>query len=87
MAYSVEFTRAAAKGFKSLPVKEQERIYKIVDHLADAPRPSQARSLKGYEDLLRIRSGNYRLIYRIEDDIVAILVIAVGHRKDVYRKL
>lgn len=86
MAYSVDFTRSAAKGFKSLPVKEQERISKIVDGLADMPRPSQARSLKGYDDLLRIRSGNYRLIYRVEEDVVAVLVIAIGHRKDVYRK-
>lgn len=87
MAYSVEFTRAAAKGFRTLPTKEKARVSQAIDHLADNPWSTRARALSGYPELFRIRVGNYRIVYQVEEENLVILIITVGHRKDVYRKL
>lgn len=87
MAYSVEITRAAAKQFRSLSVKDRDRLLEVVDDLAYVPRPAGAKILKGSGSLYRIRVGNYRIIYQIEESVRVVLVVTVGHRKDVYRKL
>ncbi len=86
MAYSVQFTKAAAKGFRTLPAKDKERVSQAIDGLANDPWPIKARTLSGHPGLLRIRVGNYRIVYQVEEDSI-ILIIVVGHRKDVYRKL
>lgn len=87
MAYSIEFTRAAAKGFRALSSKDKERVSQAVNGLADDPWPTQARTLSGHPELLRVRVGNYRIIYQVEEEDLIVLVVLVGHRKDVYRKL
>jgi mRNA interferase RelE/StbE len=87
VAYSVEFTRAAAKGFRVLPTKEKERVSRVIDNLADDPWSTRARALSGHPELLRIRVGNYRVVYRVEEEDSVVLIVIVGHRKDVYRKL
>lgn len=85
MTYRVEFTRQAAKIFKDLPVREQQRLKPQIDALAVEPRPSGVVKLAGEENLYRIRVGNYRVIYNIQDKQLIILILKIGHRKDVYK--
>lgn len=84
--YSIEFTPAAFRELASLPKDAQKRIGKKIDALAQNPRPAGVVAIKGGEGLLRLRVGAYRVIYRVEDDRLIVLVVRVGHRKDVYRK-
>ncbi len=53
--------------------------------LAIDPRPSGARKLTGYDDVFRVRTGRYRVIYSIEGTSLIVLVLKIGHRKDIYR--
>jgi mRNA interferase RelE/StbE len=85
MTYQIEFTKQAAKQFKALPILEQQRISPKIDALEIEPRVVGAIKLTGTEDLYRIRVGDYRIIYSIEDDLLLILVVKIAHRRDVYR--
>jgi mRNA interferase RelE/StbE len=85
MTYQIEFTKQAAKQFKVLPDLEQQRISTKIDALAIEPRAVGAVKLVGAEDLYRIRVGDYRIIYNIQDDLLLVLVVKIGHRRDVYR--
>jgi len=86
-AYAVEFTKAAAKALVQLPAKVQRQVGATIDELAQSPRPQACTKLKGEENLWRVYSGNYRVIYSIEDRKVLILIVTIGHRKDIYRNL
>ncbi|MDX2142897.1 MAG: type II toxin-antitoxin system RelE/ParE family toxin [Rhodospirillaceae bacterium] len=84
MVYRVEFERRAAKELAALPAPARERILKALDRLADDPRASgniKALHGGGY----RLRVGDYRVLYVVKDDLLLVLVVKVGHRKDVYR--
>ncbi len=85
MSYKVEFSKAASKQFKKLPVNLQGRIQIKIDELATEPRPDGVKKLKDRENAYRIKVGDYRILYKIIDDILLITVIKIGHRKDVYR--
>ncbi|MBV9387588.1 MAG: type II toxin-antitoxin system RelE/ParE family toxin [Chroococcidiopsidaceae cyanobacterium CP_BM_ER_R8_30] len=85
MAYRVEITRKAAKQVKSLPQEERERIGTEIEALTDNPRPIGVRKISGERDFYRVRVGDYRIIYEIQDKILLILVIGVGHRREIYR--
>ncbi|PSR17383.1 type II toxin-antitoxin system mRNA interferase toxin, RelE/StbE family [filamentous cyanobacterium CCP3] len=85
MTYRIEFAKPAAKQFKTIPLQEQQRLKPKIDALANEPRPSGMVKLAGEDDLYRIRVGNYRVIYAIEDDRLLVLVVKVGHRREVYR--
>jgi mRNA interferase RelE/StbE len=85
MSYRVEFAKQAAKQFKALPPQEQERLRLKIDALSSNPRPSGLTKLAGEENLYRIRVGNYRIIYSIYDRQLMVLVVKIGHRKEVYR--
>jgi mRNA interferase RelE/StbE len=85
MSYQIEFTRPAAKQLKALPGDIQSRLELKIDTLTQEPRPPGVIKLQGDEDLYRIRVGDYRIIYTIQDDILVVLVVTVGHRRDVYR--
>ncbi len=84
--YSIEFTPAALRDLESQPRDSQRRIAKKIDSLAQNPRPAGAVAIKGGAGLLRLRIGTYRVIYKVEDDRLVILVIRIGHRREVYRK-
>ncbi len=62
------------------------KIIRKAETLAENPRPSGARKLKGEEDLYRIRPGGYRVVYRIKDRVITVTIIRVRHRRDIYRK-
>lgn len=84
-AWRIEFSRAAARQFAALPRKEQERLRARIDRLAENPRPAGVRKLAGEEGLYRLRSGDYRVIYTVQDEVLLVLVLKVGHRREAYR--
>ena len=87
MKYSVEFRPAVLKSLKRLPKKDLRRIKKRIDDLSEnLPDPATTK-MKGNNSFHKIRSGNYRIIYEIHNDRLVILVVKIGHRKDVYKKL
>lgn len=88
MRYEIEFTRAADKAFSSLPEKVQDRIDDVLDGLEKEPWPVGHKKLKGSkDDFLRVRVGDYRVVYQVEEDRLVIVLIRIGHRKDVYRNI
>ena len=85
--YKIDFDRRVKKDLRSINPQELKRIKIAISQLADEPRPSGCKKLKGKsKDYFRIRVGNYRIIYTIEDYNLVILIICVGHRKEVYDK-
>jgi mRNA interferase RelE/StbE len=84
-AYTITILPSALRQLAELPRHEQKRINERIDRLAVDPRPPGVKKLKGESDLFRLRSGNYRIIYSIEDVRLIVLVIRIGHRRDVYR--
>ncbi|MBD1845299.1 type II toxin-antitoxin system RelE/ParE family toxin [Cyanobacteria bacterium FACHB-63] len=83
MSYQVEFSKRAAKQFKALSLEIQLRLRPKIDDLADEPRPSGVVKLTGKENLYRIRVGDYRVLYQIEDEDLIVLIIKLGHRSDI----
>ncbi|GAX45956.1 hypothetical protein NIES4075_69770 [Tolypothrix sp. NIES-4075] len=85
MTYQVEFTKKAFKQLGKLSKDLQQKIKTKVQELADNPRHSGVVKLENSDDRYRIRIGDYRVLYEIEDDLLIVSVIRVGHRRDVYR--
>ena len=84
MAYTISILRKAQKELADLPMEAYERVRGAIYDLGEDPRPQGCRKLTG-RDGWRIRVGDYRLIYEIDDNRQAIIVLHVGHRRDVYR--
>lgn len=86
-SYRIEFTKSARKEFLGLDSKHQAKILDSLKLLAISPYSDllQIKKLKGEESLYRIRIGNYRLVYYIKKNELLVIVIRIGHRKDVYR--
>ena len=83
--YKLVLKPSAVKEIEAVPrKKDRQQIIKRIGMLADNPRPPGCTKLSGY-DRYRIRQGPYRIVYGIEDDELVVLVVKVGHRKDVYR--
>ena len=87
MAYRIDFTPTAQSQLADLPKKHQGQILRKIESLKDNPRPPKSRQLENYSHLHRIDSGNYRIIYTIQEDVVLVTVVKIGHRQDVYRRL
>ncbi len=86
MIFSVVFTSSAAKEIENLPSIEVKRILKRIESLSKNPLPSGSIKLKGKINLWRIRSGNYRIIYSIEKELLVIEIIRIRHRNEAYKK-
>lgn len=85
MKYKVSIRREALKELLSLPTRDQEKLGSAIDDLAFDPRPSGCKKLKGeHMHFWRIRVGNYRVIYQVDDTIKVVEVGKIGHRKSVY---
>lgn len=82
--YTISFKRSAVKELHKLPKKEIVRITELISSLSENPRPSGSKKLKGYANLWRVRSGNYRVIYDIEDQILVVEILEIVNRKDAY---
>lgn len=83
-SYKIVFRKSVSKDLKSIPKKDVKRILETIQSLATNPRPPQSKKLSGQERY-RMRQGNYRILYSIEDDKLIITVVRVGHRRDIYR--
>lgn len=84
MAYRIEIDRQALKALAALPKKVQRQVVARIDALAQDPFPPDAQQIKGQEDIWRIRSGSYRIAYTVRQNVLCILVLRVGDRKDFY---
>ncbi|MBI2441438.1 MAG: type II toxin-antitoxin system RelE/ParE family toxin [Lentisphaerae bacterium] len=87
MSYRVEITKQAERQFDSLPHEAQIRVNRLFDVLSEAPRSHGAIKMKGYKNVYRMRTGDWRVVYEIRDKVLLVLVIAVGHRREIYRQL
>lgn len=85
MAYRIEFKPSAGKALAALPKPTQKRLLGRIEGLKDNPTPEGSKKLKGLEDLYRIRIGDYRVVYEVQGDVLLVLVVRIGHRRDVYR--
>lgn len=83
--YKVILVASAAKEFRSLPSALQRRISIAIDGLAEDPRPRGVRKLAGHESLYRIRVGDYRIVYEIQDEERIVRITRIRHRREVYR--
>jgi mRNA interferase RelE/StbE len=84
-AYAVTFARSARKELVGLNQPLQLRVFRRIERLADDPRPAGCRKLEGADDLWRIRIGDCRVVYAVDDSRHLVDVIAVRHRSDAYR--
>lgn len=87
MPYSVELVPSAARAFRKLDHGTQLRVRRKIDSLADDPRPPGVKLLSAKERIYRLRAGSFRILYQVNDKVLVILVIAIGQRRDVYRRL
>lgn len=85
MTYRVEFTTAAARHVKKLPHPARERLLSAIEKLGDNPRPSGCTKLVGEEIAWRLRVGDYRIVYDVFDDVLTVLIVRAGHRREIYR--
>ncbi len=83
--YKIEIKRSAAKEIEKLPRQAIVLVLGRIRALADVPRPHDCKKLSGQEKY-RVRAGDYRILYSIEDAVLIVFVVKVGHRKDVYRR-
>jgi len=85
--YTVIVERQAEKTLRRLPKEVLSRVDRLLMSLAEEPRPAGCKKLRGYENLYRLRVGDWRLIYAIEDDQLVVLIIEVAPRGEAYRNL
>ena len=85
MAYSVKLKKSVEREIRKIPEKYIRRIIDALDTLEEEPRPKQSRKLKDTERTYRLRVGDYRIIYQIDDEYKEIVVFHIRQRKDVYR--
>ena len=84
MTYTIEILRSAQKQLSKIERREQSRIIEAVQKLTETPRPPGCKKLSG-RPAWRIRVGSYRVIYEVQDESLLILVIDIGHRREIYR--
>ena len=83
--YRVELRPAAARALRKLDPQVRGRIQGAIALLAQDPRPPAARALQGRPGL-RVRVGHYRIIYTVQDDVLLVVVVTLGHRREVYER-
>ena len=86
MSYRIEVAPAAVRQLRKLDRVAQRRVQAAIELLASKPRPSGAKKLVGGDGEWRVRTGDYRIVYEIHDSVLLVLVVAVGHRRDIYER-
>jgi len=81
--YRIELRPAAVRALRRIDPQDRSRVQGAIALLGEDPRPPGARALQGREGY-RVRVGNYRILYTIRNDILVVVVVTVGHRRDVY---
>lgn len=84
MTYRVTLSPMAARQVRTLDAQVRRRIQAALDLLAEQPRPPSATQLVGGSGEWRVRTGDYRIVYEIEDDHLLVLVLRLGHRREIY---
>lgn len=82
--YSIFFRQSVEKDLSAFPKNDVKKILQRIKALAEDPRPTGCEKLTG-QDRYRVRQGNYRIVYSIQDTELTVWVVKVGHRKEVYR--
>ncbi len=82
--YDLAFKKSVAKDLRAIPTKDIRRILKRFELLAENPRPPGCEKLSGQERY-RLRQGIYRIVYEIRDELLKVVVVKIGRRRDVYR--
>ena len=82
--YKIEIKKSAVKEIENLPKRDMQAVLEKVHSLGENPRQEGCKKLSGQEKY-RVRCGDYRIVYSIEDVILIVYVVKVGHRRDVYR--
>jgi mRNA interferase RelE/StbE len=82
-SYKIQIKPAAAKELEAIPLKDRKRLIAKIRRLAREPRPAGCEKLSGAEKF-RLRQGDYRLLYSVDDASSSIVVVKLGHRRDVY---
>jgi mRNA interferase RelE/StbE len=85
MRYRIEFSPTAERQFKKLSKEVQIRLKHRIDILPENPFPRGVKKLSAEENIYRLRIGNYRIIYQVQGKALLILILKLGHRKNVYR--
>jgi mRNA interferase RelE/StbE len=85
MPFSIVFTASAAREFKKLPKDLQRRISRTIDELAENAHPPGSKKLMSEENIYRVRAGDYRILYQVQSARLVVLVLKIGHRREVYR--
>lgn len=83
--YRIELRPAAVRALRKLDPQIRRRLQGVIALLADDPRPPAARTLQGRPGL-RVRVGDYRILYTVTDDVLLVVVVTLGHRRDVYER-
>ena len=87
MPYTVSIERQAAKFLRGLTDRRLHlRLREAIDALTAIPRPPGCVKLQGSEELFRVRVGDYRIVYQIQDAVLVVLVVQIGHRREIYRQ-
>jgi mRNA interferase RelE/StbE len=87
VAYQITILPAALRQLTDIPKPDRRRIQEKIDALAAEPYPPGAKKLQGKHEFFRIRSGNYRIVYNVEHERLIVMVVRIGHRREVYRSL
>jgi len=82
--YKVRFKRSAVKELESIPKIDTQRIVQRIKNLENEPRPAESRKLSSY-DLFRVRQGDYRIVYFVDDKKLELQIFKIGHRKEIYK--
>jgi mRNA interferase RelE/StbE len=86
VTYRVEVAPAALRQLRKLDRAAQRRVQAAIELLATEPRPSGAKKLVGGNGEWRVRTGDYRVVYEVHDNVMLILAVAVGHRRGIYER-
>lgn len=87
MAYRIEFTPRAVRDLKALDRQTRGRIASRIEALAENPHPQGTKKIEGEDDLYRLRVGHYRILYQVKTKVLLVLIIGIGHRREVYRRI
>lgn len=83
--YRIRLSRRAVRALASLERRDQQRVRGALDLLAGNPRPPTCVAMKGEDGVYRVRVGDFRIVYEVMDGELLVLVIRIGHRREVYR--
>lgn len=86
MTYRIQVAPTAVRQLRTLDPAARRRVQAAIELLADQPRPSGAKKLAGGDGEWRVRTGDHRIVFEIRDEVLLVLVVAVGHRRDIYQR-